>query len=239
MKQPPAKSSSREIVEAVVEGSVGMIPVAGSPLAVAFSLAMGWAYNRRMQVWFEEVANAISDLQDSPTIDFASLAEDEDFVDVVVAASKAAQGTRHEEKLHALRNAVVNSLTEEAPSEELRLRFIRLLADMTPTHMSLLAFLDDPPGWYDNHALDRPKLYAAGKAAIIQPAFPAMAADSDLMNRLLVDLASWGFTSQSFSGVMTAQGVWASATSPLGRAFIAFVSEPVGLSADPAAPSVS
>lgn len=41
MDKPPKKSATREVVEAGVAGAVGMLPVAGSPLAAAFQLAIG------------------------------------------------------------------------------------------------------------------------------------------------------------------------------------------------------
>lgn len=232
MDEPPKKSTGREVVEAVVEGSVGMVPIAGSALAVAFSLALGWAYNKRMQAWFETVAEAISELQGS-TIDFEAIAEDDRFVDAVVAASKAAQGTSHAEKLRALRNAVTNSLSAEAPSEELRLRFIRIVDEMTPMHMSLLVFLNDPPAWYDRHNLPRPNLFMGGtKSSIIDPAFPDLAADPALRARLLADLEGWRLTAQSSSGTMSEQGVWASGSSPLGVAFVDFIRDADGVPGD-------
>lgn len=208
-----------------------MVPIAGSTLAVAFSVAMGWAYNKRMQAWFETVAEAISELQGS-TIDFEAIAEDDRFVDAVVAASKAAQGTSHAEKLRALRNAVTNSLSAEAPSEELRLRFIRIVDEMTPMHMALLVFLHDPSSWYERHALQRPNVMMGPKSSIIDPAFPQLGEDELLRSRLLSDLEGWRLTAQSFSGMMTEQGIWASATSSLGEAFINFIADADGVPGD-------
>jgi hypothetical protein len=48
MRKPPKKSTGREIVDATVQGAAGMVPVVGDPLAVAFAVAMGWTYNKRM-----------------------------------------------------------------------------------------------------------------------------------------------------------------------------------------------
>jgi hypothetical protein len=41
-----------------------MVPVVGSPLAIAFALAMGWTYNRRMTAWLDELAEAVDELQE-------------------------------------------------------------------------------------------------------------------------------------------------------------------------------
>jgi len=55
---PPERSTAREIVEGVVVGAVGMVPIAGNPLAVAFAMSMGWTYNKRMQAWHAQLGKA-------------------------------------------------------------------------------------------------------------------------------------------------------------------------------------
>ena len=42
MDAPPEKSTARELVEKAVEGGVGMVPIVGSPAAVAFAYWLGW-----------------------------------------------------------------------------------------------------------------------------------------------------------------------------------------------------
>lgn len=45
----PKKSTTRAIVEQSIVAGAGLVPIAGSPLAVAFAVAMGWSYNKRMR----------------------------------------------------------------------------------------------------------------------------------------------------------------------------------------------
>jgi hypothetical protein len=204
-----------------------MIPLVGSPIAVVLGLVMGYGYNKRMEQWRDAVAEAITDLQermDKP-LDLNALAEDPDFLDTLVAATRAAQGTSREEKLRALKNAVANSLLPSAPDDDLRLRFIRIVDEMTPAHMLVLRFLDDPRGWYDEHSeVETPNIMAGGKSSIIDPAFPTI--HKEHMTRLLGDLSRWELASANYNTVMTAAGVWASSTSDLGKRLLAYINTP-------------
>jgi tetrahydromethanopterin S-methyltransferase subunit D len=38
---PPSKSTSRELTEKAIEAGLSMIPIAGSPAAIAFAYAVG------------------------------------------------------------------------------------------------------------------------------------------------------------------------------------------------------
>ncbi len=93
MDEPPKKSTARDVVEKGVAGAIGAVPVAGAPLAAAFALAIGYAYNRRMQTWFDDVAQAITDLQEETGWSLDDLIEDDSFLDAVAVATRAAQAT--------------------------------------------------------------------------------------------------------------------------------------------------
>ncbi|CAL8980268.1 hypothetical protein PROP_03095 [Propionicimonas sp. T2.31MG-18] len=204
-----------------------MIPVVGSPIAIVLGLVMGYGYNKRMEQWRDAVAEAITDLQnrmDKP-LDLEALAEDPDFLDTLVAATRAAQGTSREEKLLALRNAVANSLLPTAPEDDLRLRFIRIIDEMTPPHLLVLRFLNDPRGWYDEHPdVQAPNILSGGKSSILGPAFSAL--QKEHLTRLLGDLGRWDLAVANYNTVMTAQGVWSPSTTDLGRRLLVYIDVP-------------
>ena len=117
MQTPPKKSTGREGTEKTIEGGAGKVPLVGSAIAAAFTYAVGYAFNNRMQQWYDDVASAIQELQDrEEVLDFDQLADDPVFVDAVVHATRAAQGTHQREKLDALRNGIINSIGPGAPS---------------------------------------------------------------------------------------------------------------------------
>ncbi len=221
---PPTKSSAREITEAAIEGSAGLIPVVGSPLAVAFALTMGWAYNKRMTAWLEGLAEAVTELQEqSAEWTFEALAQDEVFVDAVAAASRAAQATHSAEKLAALRNGVLNSLAADAPSLDEQARFFRLIEEFTPAHLRLLSFLDEPGRFFDEAGVARPTLMMGGRSSLLQE-LPEFRDRRDWYDLLSNDMAAAMLTNHGGLHVtQSGASLWEPATSPLGKRFLAFI----------------
>jgi hypothetical protein len=229
VEKQPKKSTAREITERVVEGAVGMVPIAGNPLAVAFATTVGWSFNRRMTAWFDDLAEAVSELQErSDRLSFDKLAEDEGFVDAVVAATRAAQATHAEEKLEALRNGVLNALGPDAPTLDEQARFFRLVEQFTPAHLRLLVFLDDPGAVFDAAGIPRPRpSLVAGltRGLLLEQVMPEFAGQQDWYNLLSSDLDAASLTDGSGLGLMDPD-LWPSAASALGKRFLAFIREP-------------
>jgi hypothetical protein len=114
--RPPGKSTGREIVERAVEAGLGSVPLAGAALAVTFVTALNWRLEQRREEWFTQLAEGVEDLrQRVEGIDLRSLAGNDLFVDAVVTATRTVEHTHQEEKISALRNAVLNSLAPDAP----------------------------------------------------------------------------------------------------------------------------
>lgn len=228
VEKPPEKSTSREIVERAVEGAVGMVPVAGNPLAVAFAVAMGWAHNRRMTAWLNDLADAVTDLQERTGIPTAKeLAQDDDFVDAVVTATRAAQATSRAEKLQALRNGVLNTLCPNAPTLDEQARFFRLVEQLAPSHLRLLAFLDNPGAIFDAAGIHRPDIHAGGRSTLLEAALPEFEGRRDWYDLLDRELAVEGLTNHGGLHVMqTGASLWNPATTGLGRRLLAFISQP-------------
>lgn len=227
MRKPPKKSMGREIVDATVQGAAGMVPIVGDPLAVAFAVAMGWTYNKRMAQWLEELAAAVNELQEEEDqLSFADLADDPVFADAVINASRAAQATYAREKLDALRNGVLNSTSPGAPDVDMQSRFFRLVEQFTAAHLTMLRFLADPVAWFDERKLDKPNIMAGGRGHILELGVPQFRDQRAWYDLLAGDLQSAGLANPNLHTVMTGSGVWASGLTALGVGFLAFVSDP-------------
>lgn len=222
MQKPPGKSTAREVTEKLVEGGVGMVPVVGSPLAAAFALAMGWSYNRRMDSWLQELAEAVNKLEGR----LEDLADDDVFVDAVVNASRAAQATHQQEKLDALRNAVLNSVSPGAPDADEQARFFRLVEQFSAAHLHLLTFLDDAGGMFDKSGRPRPDPMMGSLGGLLEGAIPQFAGRREWYDLLMTDLANARLVlgdANSLHGTMTGGGMYQRRSSGLGRKFLAFI----------------
>lgn len=228
MDKPPKKSTTREVVEAGVQGAAGMIPIAGSPLAAAFQLAIGWKFGKRQADWLDNLAEAVDQLQrqaEEP-LSFDDLAENDVFMDAVVTATRAAHATHQEEKLAALRNGVLNTLTPDAPTVDEQARFFRLIEEMTAAHLKMLEFFADPIMWFEAHSLDKGNISMGGQAHILEQGIPEFAGHRDWYDLLAGDLARWQLSNPALHVVMTASGIWSGRNTDMGNRFLRFVSDP-------------
>src|SRR4051812_46782774 len=153
------------------------------------------------------------------------------FLDAVANAGRVTQATHQQEKLRALRNAVLNSIGPAAPTIDEQVRFFRLIEEFTPAHLRLLAFLDDPGGVFDAAGVPRPDLLAGGRSSLLG-ALPEWAAQTrEWIDLLAGDLTSAALTNGAgLQSIMRGASLWESATSPLGGRFFGFVRTPAPLS---------
>ncbi|MEN3269997.1 hypothetical protein [Pseudonocardia sp.] len=145
------------------------------------------------------------------------------FLDAFVNATRAAQATHQQEKLAALRNAVVNSVAPDAPNVDQQARFFRLADQFSAAHLALLGLLDDPVGAERAHTGRTPS--APGSLGDLmdyvlsfRPSWRDLLL-SDLADaRLVIDVSSP-------YDVLSDDGHFARQTTALGRQFLHFISE--------------
>ncbi|WP_404351687.1 hypothetical protein LG324_03005 [Phycicoccus jejuensis] len=220
--EKPRKSTGREVVETAVAGAAGSIPVVGSVLAAGLTFALTMAHNRRMDAWFDSIAERIDALEDRPS--WEELAADDAFVDVVIEASRVAAGSAQEEKLAALRNAVVNTIRGVEPDEDLRSTFLRYVDEMTPTHLALLEFMSGPGRFCDSRGFERPNIYMGSVHSVLEAALPSVAS-SPLLETAESDLDSRRLIHSGLKVMMTGPAVFETRTKPLGDRFLRFITD--------------
>jgi hypothetical protein len=225
---PPSKSTGREVAEKAVEAGLSLIPIAGSPIAVAFAYAVGRGYNRRLQAWLTQLAEAVEDLIDQvEDLDLDSLAENEDFLDAVATATRAAERTHQDIKIEALRNAVLNAALPSAPDTDTQMMFLRWVDEFTGSHLRLLTVLNDPPRWFGPRNLERPDVYRGFRIEMLERALPELVGRREFCEQLLRDLNSAGMTViSSLFGPETGGSLMDSTTTEIAKRFIAFISDP-------------
>lgn len=78
------------------------------------------------------------------TLSEEKLSQSREFVATVMHSSQIALHARQKEKLERLRNAVLNSISPDAPEVELQEMFLRFVEELGPTHLQLLQFFASP-----------------------------------------------------------------------------------------------
>lgn len=127
---------------AVAIAKVGAIvfPFLG-PGITLFDLVTAPARGKRLSDWCEQLRlhlNELSEKVDGLTPE--ALATNEAFISAFAQATTAAIKTHQQEKLAALRNAVLNVSVGRAPSEDLQSIFLNFIDSFAPIHLQVLAY---------------------------------------------------------------------------------------------------
>lgn len=222
---PVGKSKTRAAMEVASEGAVGAIPFVGSLLAATLSASFSATQENRTRAWMAEMAQVVEALIDRmEDLEAQDLADNPVFYDAAVAAARIATATSASAKHEALQNALFNIGIGDGLDSDKRAIFLRYVDELTPSHIALLRFADDPPTWFQVRNLAWPggSLLGAVKAA-----FPGWASDEPFIDTLAGDLASRGLTDQlPLRTMMTDNGVRAQRTKSKGHEFMAFISGP-------------
>jgi hypothetical protein len=223
---PPGKSTGREIIERTTEAALSSVPLVGGALAVAFVTAVGHKLSQRREEWLTELAEAVGELGERVgDFDLEKLAENDMFVDAVVTATGTIEHTHQAEKIEALRNAVLNSVADDAPDADTQAIFLNLIDRFTPSHLRLLTLWDDPVAWFSSHGLIPPEAGMAGsRTQTVEAGLPEMRGRNDFYLLIASELGSTGMLTASLSGMVSPTSLMDRLTTDFGRQFVQFIS---------------
>jgi hypothetical protein len=226
--RPPGKTKGRELAERVAEAGAGSVPVVGAAFAVALVTALNWKLNQQRDDWFEDLAEAVEQLAERVDgFDIDTFVANPMFVDAVVSAVRTVEHTHQEDKLTALRNAVLNSVASDAPDADTQAMFLNLVDRFTASHLRALTLWDDPGAWFESHGLPAPPRAAAGAMTqVVEAALPEMKGRQDFYALVAADLNASGLLAAELSGLLGTAALMRPLTNGIGRQFVEFISPP-------------
>jgi hypothetical protein len=226
--KPPGKNTGREIVERTVEAALGSVPLVGAALAVTFVTALGWQLERRREEWFTQLAEGLEGVrQRIGDLDFETLAENPVFVDAVVSATRTIEHTHQEEKIAALRNAVLNSVGRDAPDADTQEILLGLIDRLTKSHLRFLTLWNDPAAWFESHDLEPPQAGLAGsRIQTVEAGMPETRGRQDFIRMLSHDLNNSGLMTAEIAGMVSPTALMDRLTSELGSQLVRHISPP-------------
>ena len=230
LTKPPTPTAG-DAAHTVVKAGLAAIPIVGGPAAEIFAAIVVPPLTKRRDEWVRLIAEALKELQrrvDGFSVE--ALAQNDVFVTTLLNASQAAVRTHQEEKLEALRNAVLNAGLPNPPEEDLQLMFVRFIDELTAWHLRVLKFFDDPRAWGRARGITFPDWISASAAAALNHAFPDLEKRGDFGLQLVRDLFARGLMStESINVMVTAEGIFASRATAMGKQFLAFIASPVAM----------
>jgi hypothetical protein len=131
------------------------------------------------------------------------------------------------EKLATLREAVQNPAAPHPPAESLRQMFLSWADRFTVWHLRLLAFFDDPKGWFTARGRPFPVQMMGSLGQVLTSAYPELQSQRAFYDLIARDLWACGLmNTDGLHAMMTSGGTEASRTSDLGKQFLRFVTDP-------------
>lgn len=226
---PPA-SSAGDTAHALVKGALSSVPIGGGLIAEVFGLLVRPPLQRRLTRFLQEVAEDLAELKDKGRVDFATLPGNEGFVSAVGHAADIVLRTHQEEKLRALRNAVLNSAISSTLEADTQSMFLNFVDYFTAWHLRLLAFLQDPPAWENRMGVALPRgTIVSNIPSTLEAAFPDLRGRGDFCRQLVRDLYERGLTTldaRALGTNVSPDAPFQPRTTSLGTQFLDFIAGP-------------
>lgn len=218
----PEKGTAVELIDVALVAAASSVPVIGGVTGSVVDYALNFRWTRRANEWVKQLGadvDALIEKTDGLTVE--AIVESEVFADTVTRATFIALGEHREEKLRALRAAVLNGLLPGAPEEDMQMMMLAHIEALTPSHLRLLNLLHDPSVAYPNGT---DGMLSSSHSHTVERTFGW---DRSFYDQLARDLAARGLIANgSLHGTMSAAGALQSQTTEAGKAFLRFITAP-------------
>ncbi|MFQ5905809.1 MAG: hypothetical protein ACE5JA_04475 [bacterium] len=201
-----------------------------------FSTVIVPPLTRRREKWFESIAEALRSLAEQvEEVKIENLAENEMFVTTVMQASQAALRNHQEEKLEALRNAVLNAALPNAPEEGLQSIYLGLVEALSPLHLRVLKFFENPRELFPGDPAEVAEKIHRTRLGLLIYVFPDIKSSPGLDDYILKDLSVRGLIkSESLNTEMALNSLLVPYTTALGKGLLHFIASPLESSGEEA-----
>jgi hypothetical protein len=222
------RPTAADHLHTLARAGISAIPVVGGPGVELFEMILPPALDKRKRDWMDSVGEALERLEAKFGNILDDLKSDDAFIDTVMQASQAAIKTSEQEKLEALRNAVLNSAAPSPPDLSRRQIFISWVDTLTPWHLRMLRLFADPMKWYQEQKRQPPQFHISGSlAALLTDAYPELKSERDFYDKVCKDLYNDGLIkSEHLHVMMSGSGPFEHRATPLGNQFLQFITDP-------------
>ena len=116
----------------------------------------------------------------------------------------------------------------EAPEDDRQLMFLNFIDELTPWHLRVLHFFDDPEIWGSQHNISYPNWHDGSPANLLESTFEELRGQRDFYDQVVRDLHYRGLMSiDSLHTRMTVRGMFTSRTTEMAKGFLAFILSPI------------
>jgi hypothetical protein len=213
--QVPQRSKG-DVAHAIVTAGLSAVPMLGGPAVELFRYLVQPPLDKRCEAWMKEVGENLQQLE-KKGLDLDKLLGNEPFISAVMQASQAALRTHKAEKLAALRNAVLNIATGQAPEETVQHLLLSFVDQLSEMHLRIIKVFSAP--------VAPPGLSMGGLENVLEHNIPELRGQRELYDQLWRDLYGRGLVNTDGLHVtMTGNGLIQRRTTALGEALLKLIS---------------
>jgi hypothetical protein len=213
--QVPQRSKG-DVAHAIVTAGLSAVPMVGGPAVELFQYLVQPPLDKRREAWMKQVGEKLQQLE-KKGFDLDKLLDNEPFISALMQASQAALRTHKAEKLAALRNAVLNIATGQAPEETVQYLLLSFVDQLSEMHLRIIKVFyapEAPPG-----------LSIGGLGNVLEHNIPELRGQRELYDQLWRDLYSRGLVNTDGLHVtMSGNGLIQRRTTGLGEALLKLIS---------------
>jgi len=223
--EPPTPSAG-DNMHSLTRAGLSAVPYIGGAAAELFNRIIAPPLEKRRQGWMEGTAERLGSLEEKMGVVLEELRGRDSFIDTFMQASQIAMRNSQQEKLDALRNAVLNSALPEPPDESLQQMFLGYVDTLTVWHMRILRLFHNPTKWLTENDRKPPaKVVSTGRDEVIEAAYDELKERPDFCSQILSELEAKGLAEKDSPGNSYSQPV-GKFTTGLGDQFIKFITDP-------------
>lgn len=210
----PARTAG-DVAHALAKAGLSALPVIGGPAVELFQAIVQPPLEKRREEWMHEVGMRLQELE-GRGLDLATLRQNPQFISAVMQASQAALRTHKEEKLVALRNALINVARGQAPDETVQHLLLSFVDELSEMHLRILKVFHSPES--------PPGLSMGGLSNVLEYNIPSLRNQQELYNQLWRDLYIRGLiNTQNLNATLSGNGLTQRRTTGLGQALLTFI----------------
>lgn len=172
--------------------AIGAIPLIGPLSLEIFNSVLEAPLSKRRMETLSQIGTALNDLIEQGIVTEAGLQENPAFISTVAQVCSISLRNHQQEKLEALRNAVVNSALPNCPSDDCRQIFLNFVDVCTVSHIRLLKLFENPAKWFADNNRAEPYETTVSLSQVISRAMPELVENHEILDTVWADLYQKG-----------------------------------------------
>lgn len=219
------KNTGGDVAHAVVSGVLSCAPFIGGAASEIFNLILASPLEKRRDKCLIFVYDALQQLEKTVAgFNMEELKNNEVFISSMMQGIQIALKNHEEEKLSYLRNAVINSITQDQIDDTEKMMFLHMIDNYSALHINILHYFHNPSLKFQECDIPIPDISVGASSDDLFNLYPELESKKEIVNLIIKELYNSGFLiTDSIYEVMSETGVYVGGTTEFGCKFVNYI----------------